>query len=93
MRYCVVIHIVFHSYISLVHQNAVLRGNESNDGTGYLKLEIDEFCIISEDGISIPTEYTSYIAPMQSSKLYNEVRTSREKDKAPDVSNNAFTSL
>ena len=41
---------------------------------------------VSDDGISIPCEYTSYLAPMQSSKLYNEVRTSRDKDKSPDVS-------
>ena len=35
----------------------------------------------TEDGISIPTSYTSFLGPIQSSKLYNEVRTCREKDK------------
>ncbi|WAR12296.1 ANM5-like protein, partial [Mya arenaria] len=29
----------------------------------------------------IPCEYTSYLAPLQSSKLYNEVRTTKDKDK------------
>lgn len=28
----------------------------------------------SEDGISIPCEYTSYVAPIMSSKLWNEVK-------------------
>ena len=37
--------------------------------------------IISDDGISIPSSYTSYLSPLQSSKLYNEIRHSREKDK------------
>jgi len=36
-----------------------------------------------DDGINIPQSYTSYIAPMQSSKLYNEVRQLRDKDKHP----------
>ncbi|XP_052816495.1 protein arginine N-methyltransferase 5-like isoform X2 [Mya arenaria] len=36
---------------------------------------------LKEDGISIPCEYTSYLAPLQSSKLYNEVRTTKDKDK------------
>lgn len=36
-----------------------------------------------DDGINIPQAYTSYIAPMQSSKLYNEVRQLRDKDKHP----------
>ncbi|KAJ8666933.1 hypothetical protein QAD02_008595 [Eretmocerus hayati] len=38
---------------------------------------------LKDDGISIPGSYTSYIAPVQSSKLYNEVRACREKDKHP----------
>lgn len=38
-----------------------------------------------DDGISIPCEYTSYLAPLQSSKLYNEVRSSKDKDKPPEV--------
>lgn len=36
---------------------------------------------LKEDGVSIPCEYTSYLAPLQSSKLYNEVRATKEKDK------------
>ncbi|KAF2362290.1 PRMT5 oligomerization domain [Trinorchestia longiramus] len=36
---------------------------------------------LKPDGISIPSSYTSYIAPLQSPKLYNEVRSCREKDK------------
>lgn len=36
-----------------------------------------------DDGINIPQSYTSYIAPIQSSKLYNEVRQLRDKDKHP----------
>ncbi|XP_046413047.1 protein arginine N-methyltransferase 5 isoform X1 [Neodiprion fabricii] len=38
---------------------------------------------LSDDGISIPCSYTSYISPVQSSKLYNEVRQCKEKDKHP----------
>ncbi|XP_076764519.1 protein arginine N-methyltransferase 5 isoform X2 [Xylocopa sonorina] len=38
---------------------------------------------LKADGICIPTSYTSYIAPVQSSKLYNEVRQCRPKDKHP----------
>lgn len=34
-----------------------------------------------DDGISIPYSYTSFLGPIQSSKLYNEVRFCREKDK------------
>ena len=34
-----------------------------------------------DDGISIPESYSSYIAPLQSAKLYNEVRSCRDKDK------------
>ncbi|XP_001600397.1 protein arginine N-methyltransferase 5 [Nasonia vitripennis] len=36
---------------------------------------------LKDDGISIPYSYTSYIAPVQSSKLYNEVKGCRDKDK------------
>nr|XP_033340412.1 protein arginine N-methyltransferase 5 [Megalopta genalis]XP_033340413.1 protein arginine N-methyltransferase 5 [Megalopta genalis] len=36
---------------------------------------------LKDDGISIPSSYTSYIAPVQSSKLYNEVRCCKDKDK------------
>ncbi|KAG9486962.1 hypothetical protein GDO78_007037, partial [Eleutherodactylus coqui] len=35
--------------------------------------------------ITIPGEYTSYLAPISSSKLYNEVRACREKDRDPEA--------
>lgn len=38
----------------------------------------------AEDGVSIPCSYTSYLAPLSSSKLYNEVRGCRERDKDPE---------
>ena len=41
-------------------------------------------CALSEDGVSIPSSYTSFLAPLSSSKLYNEVRGSRERDKEPE---------
>lgn len=34
--------------------------------------------------MSIPCSYTSYLAPLSSSKLYNEVRGCRERDKDPE---------
>lgn len=34
-----------------------------------------------ETGISIPQQYTSYIAPLQSIKLYNEIKNNRLPDK------------
>ncbi|XP_050447264.1 protein arginine N-methyltransferase 5 [Cataglyphis hispanica] len=40
---------------------------------------------LRDDGINIPQSYTSYIAPMHSSKLYNEVRQLRDKDKHPSA--------
>ncbi|CAK9828995.1 Protein arginine N-methyltransferase 5 [Anthophora retusa] len=42
---------------------------------------VQEF--LADDGINIPCSYTSYIAPVQSSKLYNEVRHCKDKDKHP----------
>lgn len=36
--------------------------------------------------MSIPCDYTSFLAPISSSKLYNEVRACREKDRDPEVS-------
>lgn len=36
---------------------------------------------LKEDGISIPSLYTSSLAPLQSAKLFNEIRGCREKDK------------
>ncbi|XP_075685045.1 protein arginine N-methyltransferase 5 [Rhinoderma darwinii] len=40
---------------------------------------------LKEGGVSIPGEYTSYLAPISSSKLYNEVRACREKDRDPEA--------
>ena len=42
-------------------------------------------CCSADDGVSIPGEYTSFLAPISSSKLYNEVRACREKDRDPEV--------
>uniref|UniRef100_A0A6P7GRP9 Protein arginine N-methyltransferase n=1 Tax=Diabrotica virgifera virgifera TaxID=50390 RepID=A0A6P7GRP9_DIAVI len=36
---------------------------------------------LKKSGISIPQSYTSYIAPLQSTKIYNEIRTNRQVDK------------
>nr|CAG4651639.1 EOG090X028A [Triops cancriformis] len=36
---------------------------------------------LKDDGVSIPYSYTSFVGPIQSAKLYNEVRNCREKDK------------
>ncbi|XP_014210081.1 protein arginine N-methyltransferase 5 [Copidosoma floridanum] len=38
---------------------------------------------LKDDGISIPSSYTSYLAPIQSPKLYNEVKSFKDKDKHP----------
>nr|CAD7409519.1 unnamed protein product [Timema poppensis] len=38
---------------------------------------------LKEDGISIPMSYTSYLCPIQSSKLYNEVRQCKDSNKPP----------
>ncbi|EZA48205.1 hypothetical protein DMN91_012321 [Ooceraea biroi] len=38
---------------------------------------------LKDDGINIPQSYTSYIAPVQSSKLYNEVKQLKDRDKHP----------
>ncbi|MBN3271848.1 ANM5 methyltransferase, partial [Polyodon spathula] len=40
---------------------------------------------LKADGVSIPCDYTSYLAPISSSKLYNEVRMCREKDRDPEA--------
>lgn len=42
------------------------------------------FLSLPDDGVSIPSSYTSYLAPLSSSKLYNEVRGCRERDKDPE---------
>uniref|UniRef100_A0A7N8X3Y5 Protein arginine N-methyltransferase 5 n=1 Tax=Mastacembelus armatus TaxID=205130 RepID=A0A7N8X3Y5_9TELE len=39
---------------------------------------------LKDDGVSIPCSYTSFVAPLSSSKLYNEVRGCRERDKDPE---------
>jgi len=40
---------------------------------------------LKPDGISIPYSYTSHIGPMQSSKLYNEVRNCKDENKHRDA--------
>uniref|UniRef100_A0A8C3V0I7 Protein arginine N-methyltransferase 5 n=1 Tax=Catharus ustulatus TaxID=91951 RepID=A0A8C3V0I7_CATUS len=40
---------------------------------------------LKEDGVSIPQSYTSFLAPVSSSKLYNEVRGCREHDRHPEI--------
>ncbi len=34
--------------------------------------------LLKDDGISIPSKYTSYIAPVQSYKIYSEIKRCRE---------------
>ncbi|GIX84525.1 protein arginine N-methyltransferase 5 [Caerostris extrusa] len=38
---------------------------------------------LKEDGVSIPSSYTSYIVPVSAPKLYSEIAQMREKDKHP----------
>ncbi|XP_068280746.1 protein arginine N-methyltransferase 5 [Nyctibius grandis] len=40
---------------------------------------------LKADGVSIPCAYTSFLAPVASSKLYNEVRGCREPDRHPQA--------
>ncbi|KAM6188359.1 protein arginine N-methyltransferase 5 isoform 3-T3 [Sarcoramphus papa] len=40
---------------------------------------------LKADGVSIPCTYTSFLAPISSSKLYNEVRACRERDRDPEA--------
>ncbi|NP_001383341.1 protein arginine N-methyltransferase 5 isoform 1 [Gallus gallus] len=40
---------------------------------------------LKEGGVSIPCSYTSFLAPLSSSKLYNEVRGCRERDRHPEA--------
>lgn len=49
-----------------------------------LSLSTFPHLIHADDGVSIPCSYTSYLAPLSSSKLYNEVRGCRERDKDPE---------
>jgi protein arginine N-methyltransferase 5 len=37
------------------------------------------------NGISIPSSYTAYLAPLSSSKLYNEVRAGKDDNKASET--------
>ena len=41
--------------------------------------------LLKPDAISIPTQYTSWVGPIQSSKLYHEVRASVDIDKNPNA--------
>jgi len=41
--------------------------------------------LFKPDAVSIPCSYTSWIGPLQSSKLYNEVRASVDADKNPQA--------
>ena len=50
------------------------------------------FCS-ADDGVSIPGEYTSFLAPISSSKLYNEVRACREKDRDPEVKSHSLLAV
>jgi protein arginine N-methyltransferase 5 len=43
------------------------------------------FFQMKPDGISIPSSYTSWIGPLQSSKLYQEVRASADAEKNPEA--------
>ncbi|XP_063951475.1 protein arginine N-methyltransferase 5-like [Lytechinus pictus] len=40
---------------------------------------------LKDDCISIPCKYTSYLSPLMSHKLYNEVKLCKEKDKNPEA--------
>ena len=46
---------------------------------------ISDSNFISDDGISIPCKYTSYLAPLTSSKLWNETRACKDPGKIPEV--------
>lgn len=41
--------------------------------------------VMKPDGISIPCSYTSWVSPIQSSKLYQEVRGSADQEKNPEA--------
>lgn len=41
--------------------------------------------LMKPDGISIPQSYTSWVGPLQSSKLYQEVRASADPEKNPEA--------
>ena len=42
-------------------------------------------CIFSDDGISIPVNYTSFLAPLSSPKLWTETRNCKDQSKPADV--------
>ena len=50
-------------------------------------LMFDVFVV--DDGISIPCQYTSYLAPLSSSKLWNEARSCRDPNKPVEVRHGA----
>lgn len=39
---------------------------------------------LKKSGISIPASYTSFLAPLQSTKIYNEIRSNRPHDKTAE---------
>ncbi|KAI0064783.1 PRMT5-domain-containing protein [Artomyces pyxidatus] len=41
--------------------------------------------LLKPDGISIPASYSAYMAPLSSSKLYNEVRAGKDQEKAAET--------
>lgn len=46
----------------------------------FSQLKLTNNLLFSVGGISIPKSYTSYICPVQTSKIYNEVRNMEEKE-------------
>lgn len=44
-------------------------------------------CFVTDDGISIPCEYTSFLAPVSAAKLHYEVSQSSDAGKGPLVNN------
>lgn len=51
------------------------------------------FFFVSDDGISIPCEYTSFLAPISAPKLHYEVSQSNDSGKGPLVTDSLFLSL
>lgn len=65
-----------------------LKGNDLASKTLYFFFHFKHlsalllfYFVHPDDGISIPSSYTSFLGPIQSSKLFNEVRSCRERDK------------
>jgi len=44
-----------------------------------------ELLCVTDDGLSIPCQYLSYVAPLSSSKLWNEARSCRDVNKPVEV--------